>query len=384
MDAHPLYVVPEGVETRWASAENPKGEKGQAAQANAGRKGRPCLPLAAGEQVVLAEAQGASGVVRRIWVTISNRSPRMLRGLKLDFYWDGAETPAVSAPLGDFFGTGLGRMARFESALFSSPEGRSFNCCVPMPFRTGMKLVVTNESGADLRAFFYDVDYTLGDALPDDALYFHAHWRRENPTAMQRDFEILPRVQGRGRFLGSNVGVIADRELYYRSWWGEGEVKVYLDGDADLPTLSGTGTEDYIGTGWGQGRYATLYQGCHVADHGNMQFCFYRHHVPDPVYFGRDCRVTIQQMGYWGTEHKARWHFEGRTVYRAGAGPEVMDCSPGSEPGGGLFERQDDWSSCAYFYLDRPENGLPALAPVEERTEGLLDKPEVAGGEGHL
>lgn len=143
----PLYVVPDGVETRWASPENPKGEKGKAGQANAGRKGRPCLPLKPRERVVLAEARRTSGTVRRIWMTIGDRSPRMLRGLRLDCYWDGAKRPAVSAPLGDFFGTGLGRMAKFQSALFTSPEGRSFNSFVPMPFRTGMKIVLTNESG---------------------------------------------------------------------------------------------------------------------------------------------------------------------------------------------------------------------------------------------
>ncbi len=384
MGSHPLYVVPDGVRTRWASAENPGADKGRAGQANARRKGRPCVPLGAGEKIVLATATETSGLVRRIWMTINDRSPQMLRGLRLDFYWDGAKDPAVSAPLGDFFGTGLGRMARFQSALLSSPEGRSFNCCIPMPFRTGMRMVVTNESSVDLRAFFYDVDFTIGDQHSQDTLYFHAHWRRENPTTLREDYEILPRVDGKGRFLGSNVGVIADGQLYLRSWWGEGEVKVYLDGDTELPTLSGTGTEDYIGTGWGQGRTADMFQGCHVADHDNMQYCFYRYHVPDPVYFHRDCRVTIQQIGYWGADHKARWHFEGRTIYKAGPPREVLDCSPGSDPGGGLFERQDDWSSCAYFYLDRPESGLPTLAPVEERTTGLLEKPAVAGGEEHL
>lgn len=378
MNGHPLYVVPDGVRTRWASPENPKAEKGRAAQANAGRKGRSCLPLKAGERLTLATANGTSGMVRRIWVTISDRSPQMLRALRLDFYWDGTKKPAVSAPLGDFFGTGLGRMARFQSALFSSPEGRSFNCCVPMPFRTGMRMVLTNEGSVDLGSLYYDVDFTVGDALPDDVLYLHAHWRRENPTALQKDYEILPRVNGKGRFLGSNVGAIANRQLYFRSWWGEGEVKVYLDGDTESPTLSGTGTEDYIGTAWGQGRYAHMFQGCHVADGENMQYCFYRYHIPDPVYFHRDCRVTIQQIGYWTAEEKMRWHFEGRAVHRAGAGLELLDVSPDSETGKGLFERQDDWSSCAYFYLDSPENGLPALAPVQERTAGLLEKPEVA------
>src|SRR5215207_8973973 len=148
--AQSLFEMPEGVETRWASGENPKGEKGRAAQASGGRKGSPTVAVKAGESFTLAEAAGASGTVRRIWMTFWDRSPRMLRSLRVDMYWDGAGRPAVSAPLGDFFGVGLGRMVPFQSALFSNPEGRSFNCVIPMPFRTGMKIVLTNESGANL------------------------------------------------------------------------------------------------------------------------------------------------------------------------------------------------------------------------------------------
>lgn len=361
--AQPLYEMPRGVETRWASPENPGGERGRGAQANAGRKGRPSIPVKAGEQVTLAEVRGSSGAVRRIWATISDRGPAMLRGLRMEIFWDGARQPAVSAPWGDFFGAGLGRMPRFDAALFSNPEGRSFNCFVPMPFRSGMKIVLTNESGADLRSLYYDVDYTLGDRHGPDMLYFHAHWRRENPTRMQRDYELLPQVKGRGRFLGVNAGVIADRERYLDSWWGEGEVKVYLDGDDGLPTLAGTGTEDYIGTAWGQGHYFTPYQGCHIADREKMQYGFYRYHVPDPVWFSREARVTIQQIGYAGKGALAK--FPG-AVRRAGK--EMPEMERTAE---GLFERQDDWSSCAYFYLDRPENGLPPLAPAAERIAGL-------------
>ena len=128
-DASRLYVVPQGVTTRWSSPENWKGEKGRAARANGGRKGSPCFPLGAGEQRVLAEVIGSSGTIRRIWATVGKRIPKVLRGLRLDFYWDGESRPAVSAPLGDFFGMGLGRLAPFQSALFGNPEGRSFNCC---------------------------------------------------------------------------------------------------------------------------------------------------------------------------------------------------------------------------------------------------------------
>jgi hypothetical protein len=363
--AQSLYEM-QDLETRWASPENPSGEKGRAGVAGGGRKGSPTIHIKAGASVVLAEAKNTSGMVRRIWMTMPDRSPQMLRGLKLEMFWDGAAGPAVSAPVGDFFGVGLGQMAQFESALFSNPEGRSLNCFVPMPFRTGMRIVLTNESGRDLPELFYDVDYTLGDRLPPNTLYFHAHWRRENPTTIKRDYEILPKVSGRGRYLGTNVGVIVNQAEYFNTWWGEGEVKIYLDGDAELPTLAGTGTEDYIGTAWGQGRYANLYQGSPVADEGRMRWCFYRYHVIDPVYFRRDVRVTMQQIGYLADHSRGGFIRTGKRLTRAGAGAAEMDLTKD-----GKFERADDWSSCAYFYLDRPENDLPKLDAAEKRLAGL-------------
>ena len=365
----PLYVMPRGVQTRWSSAENWEGAKGAACRGTDSRKRNPSFVLKAGETRTLAQASGTSGTVRRIWITIPDRTPKFLRGLKLDMYWDGAAKPAVSVPLGDFFMHGIGRMATFQNALFSSPEGRSSNCCIPMPFRSGMKIVVTNEAGADVGLFFFDVDYTLGDAHGPDTPYFHACWRRENPTAMRRDYELLPKVTGRGRFLGVSVGVIADRGQWLRTWWGEGEVKVFLDGDSDHPTLCGTGTEDYIGTGWGQGQYATLYQGCQLADHDKYQYCFYRLHVPDPIYFQQDIRVTIQQIGCWSPDSIAQLHGLGKKLVMGDSAVDMVKAV--ADHGYGLFERTDDWSSCAYFYLSSPTSELPALPSVIERIAGL-------------
>ncbi len=372
LDPKELYTIPAGVQTRWASPENARGEKGAGGATNGGRKGQSNVPLKAGESRVLAEAAGTSGMLRRIWITISKRDPAMLRSLRIDIYWDGAAKPAVSAPLGDFFGTGLGQMVKFQSAFFSNPEARSFNCCLPMPFRRGMKAVLTNEGSVDEGSLYYDVDYTIGDVHGPDALYLHAHWRRESPTTFQKDFEFLPKVRGRGRFLGVNVGVIADKKLSFESWWGEGECKIWIDGDTDLPTLCGTGTEDYIGTAWGQGQYDHLYQGCHLADHAKMHFCFYRYHVPDPVWFHRDIRVAMQQIGCWDPKAKPLFHYAGKPIPKAATGMPPLDFSAQGGLGDyGLFERQDDWSSCAYVYLDRPENDLPALAPVAARVAGL-------------
>ncbi len=367
-NAQSLYEMPAGVETRWASPENPKAERGQGASTNAGRKGAAFFVLKAGESRTLAEASG-SGVVRRIWMTLKERNPKMLRGMRISMYWDGAKTPAVDAPLGDFFGVGLGRVVPFESALFSSPEGRSFNASVPMPFRTGMRIVLSNETDADQGQVYYDIDYTLGDRLPAEALYFHTVFHRENPTKMQRDYELLPQVKGRGRYLGVNVGVIVDGKRYGKTWWGEGEVKIYLDGDRELPTLAGTGTEDYIGTGYGLGTYSHQFQGATLADHDKQLYAFYRYHVNDPVYFQREIRVTLQQIGFVWSGDGTPEHPVEPPIYSAGPGLRELDLKKLARTN--LFERADDYSSCAYFYLDRPENGLAALAPVADRLRNL-------------
>jgi hypothetical protein len=367
LHAQSFYTLPNGVETRWASPENPRGEKGAGSQANSGRKGRPSISIKAGEQATLAEVHGSSGTVRRIWATFNDRSPAMLRGLKIEMFWDGSTKPAVSAPFGDFFGMALGHMTSFQSALFASPEGKSFNCYIPMPFKTGMKIVVTNESGKDLLLFYYDVEYTLGDKHGKDDLYFHAHFQREDPTMLQRDFEILPEIVGRGRYLGASLGVQANRDLYADKWWGEGEVKIYLDGDSEWPTLVGTGTEDYVGSGWVLNQFSNLYQGAPYADRTKMQYSLYRFHVPDPVYFRSRIRVTIQQIGIiFGGSAEDPIYMTGTPLYKTGPGHVEME--KGSR---GTFERQDAWSSVAYFYLDKPENALPALESPEGRMKGM-------------
>lgn len=361
-----LFQMPVDTKTRWASPENPDALKGEGGMVNYGRKGRPSVQLPAGDTLVLAhEPAGTSGTIHRIWITIRNRDPEMLQGMKIEMFWDGAGSPAVSAPIGYFFGMGLGQMIAYESALFTSPEGRSFNCYVPMPFRNGMKVILVNETGRSQPNVFYDVDYTIGDPHDKNTLYFHAWYNRQDSTVMREDYEFLPEIHGKGRFLGVNFGVIANTEAYLKSWWGEGEVKVYLDGDTDHPTLNGTGTEDYIGTGWGQGVYKHRYQGCHFADHDHLMYCFYRYHIPDPVYFYSDIHAAIQQIGCCYNMMKEEIKQNNTPIYRTGntSEPEDYDAYNGY-----LFERAgDDWASCVYFYLDSPENGLPPIAPEEKR-----------------
>ena len=374
------YIAPVGVKTRWSSSENMRGKKGGGGKASFGRKGSAYLFIRPGQRLTLAEVEGSSGVIRRIWMTLHNLCPRLLKQVRLEMYWDGAELPAVNVPLGDFFCMGLGRMTAFESACFSSPEGRSLNCFVPMPFRKGMKVVVANDGFTTANMLYYDIDYTLGDIIPEDALYFHAWYNQELPTALRKDYTILAELTGRGRFLGASFGVFMDKQKYSFSWGGEGEVKFYIDDDSEYPTLCGTGTEDYVGTGWCQGVYSHLYQGFTVADEEKMHLCFYRFHIPDPVYFEKNIRVTIQQIGSWNRDLVQYFKENNIPIVRAGIGAEEtmrpVDFEKDFIPAFDLFERSDYWTSCCYFYLDKPYNDLPPVPDLLERVKSIPDFDE--------
>lgn len=382
-----LFTKQPNLNTRWITFENRAGEKGRAAMENRGAKGHPMESLKAGETKTLLDAHG-SGTIRRIWLTLRPRDPRTLRSVRIEMFWDGAATPAVSAPLGDFFGAPLGRAVPLQNEFFSNPEGRSFNCTIPMPFHKSARVAVTNDSDTDISHLFYEIDCTLGDAHGDDMLYFHSVWHRVPVTTLGKDFEILPKVEGEGRFLGTNISVMLSPEN--RGWWGEGEVKVYLDGDGEFPTLAGTGTEDYIGTGWGQGLYQHRYQGSVISDKDNRQYGFYRFHVPDPVYFHKDCRVTIQQMGGAEKPVVLKLLEKGAPIQpvaidSGGGGKytKLLEQSPAPKltdegvPNGWVNHyRQDDWCAVAYFYLDSPENKLAPIQKLEERIAGLKgEKP---------
>lgn len=365
-----LYEMKPGVETRWASGENRDGKKGAGGMAENGRKGAAWFTLEDGEDAVLAHAENTGGMIRRIWITINERDWATLRGTIIEMYWDGEEKPAVSAPIGDFFCHGIGKMAVLKNALFSSPEGRNFNCFIPMPFKTGMKILVKNRSGRQIKHFYYDVEYTLGDSWKEDTLYFHGFFNRQNKTSLGKDFEILPYLEGRGRYLGVNLGIICDTDNYFKAWWGEGEVKVYLDGDREYPTLCGTGVEDYVASAWGQDYYCDLYHGSQIYDEENMEVACYRLHIPDPVYFHENIKVTVQQIGGIDTNdelNKARFHFNQLTTgfhYRSIKGHDInFPAVDGSVVLPELFEREDDWSCCTWFYYEKPVSCLPALSP---------------------
>lgn len=380
--AQEWYRSAEKTETRWISFENHTGAKGNGGKENNKAKGHPAEAFNPGETKVLMDLNTGAGIIQRMWLTISDRSPAVLRAVKIEMYWDGNAKAAVSVPLGDFFGISLGRRVPFTNALFSDPEGRSFNATIPMPFRKGARITLTNESTAVL-FLFYDIAYQQVEYHSADVLYFHAYWNRTLKSELGQDFEVLPFVKGRGRFLGTNMGIITN-PLYEKSWWGEGEVKIFLDGDAEFPTLNGTGTEDYIGTAWGQGLFNHPYQGCLVADENTRQWTFYRYHIPDPVYFTHDIKVTIQNMGRDELDKVRKYVQNGAALIPVSVAdkefvkllelpraPNILDAD---FPAGWInFYRQDDVSATAYFYLDSPTSSLPA---IQEKSIRIAELPE--------
>jgi hypothetical protein len=233
---------------------------------------------------------------------------------------------------------------------------------------------------------FYDIDFVQLQQPQANMLYFHAYWHRDTATELAKDFELLPQVKGKGRFLGVNVGVIAN-PVYENHWWGEGEIKMYLDGDKNYPTLAGTGTEDYIGTGWGQGEFFNDYTGCLSANKDDAGWAFYRYHIPDPVFFKMDCKVVLPEMGSNKKELVAELQAKGvplipatiddqqgypKPLYTPG---KITNLKEAPLPEGYImFYRSDDVSATAYFYLDKPANDLPALQSLETRTYKLDHK----------
>src|ERR1700712_4564641 len=214
-----MYEFDHNSTPRWSSFENIKAEKGKGGMENNGAKGHPADALAPGETKVLLSAAGP-GIINRIWVTISDRSPQMLRSLKLEMFWNGSAEPAVSVPFGDFFGIGLGKTAAYHNSFFANPEGRSFQCFIPMPFKNGARIQIANESGKRLSHIFFDINFESLATWNNDYLYFHSYWNRDTVTTLAKDFELLPAVHGKGRFLGVNVGI--NSNLAYKDyWWGE-------------------------------------------------------------------------------------------------------------------------------------------------------------------
>jgi Protein of unknown function (DUF2961) len=359
-------VVDPTLDSRAATFENPTGARGAGGTAHGGRKGSPSRWLEPDERVVLADIDGP-GIVRHIWMTFPPSRPETMRALFLEVFYDDRSEPSISVPCLDFFGMPHGRPVPFHSALTAAQEGRGFNSYIPMPFRRRVRVEVVN--GAPRRTLlYYQIDYTRQRELPAALGILHASFRRENPTVMRRDFVIAEGLHGPGRFLGCNVGV---RVIDAGSWYGEGEVKIYRDGDTDHPTICGTGLEDYAGSAWGLGPHAALYGGApldvRAGDATNPDFVgFYRWHVPDPVMFERDLRVTMQQIGamfFAAGQEEALAGYE-RTHPVAGEG-WIRDAGRGLLAWG-IVERVDDFCATAYVYCRE----VQAVAPLD--LEGAL------------
>ncbi|TWT66332.1 hypothetical protein Pla123a_47260 [Posidoniimonas polymericola] len=351
-----LYDLSTPLVSRAVTAENPTGEPGAGGQAASalgpGRKGAPNFRLPAGETHQLCDIEG-NGSIRHIWMTGSwqqddQRRTTVLRSVVLRGYWDGQEHPSIECPIGDFMGGAHSKSVAYQSAAHSVGESAAFNFWLPMPFTSRARLTITNDSDLDV-TIYYQVDYTLGDNHPDNVGRMHANFRRANPTTPGEDFELLPKRTGKGRFLGAVMGV----RTLHPGWWGEGEMKAYLDGDDKLPTICGTGSEDYVGLSYGMQNTTHRYHGCSLLEKSKAKFpqldipqnetvetpaeyiSMYRWHLPDPIYWKTECRITIQQIG----------------------------CC--------YYERDDDWSTASFWYEPVPSEPLGPFPSNEDRTADL-------------
>lgn len=332
-------------ETRSISAENPTGERGKGGKATDGTGARAAAELGHGwkvspsiivpgkQTVTLAEIDG-SGAIQHIWLTVH---PNFWRKLVIRFHWDGEEQPSIEVPLGDFFCSGWGVRCNVVSLPVAVNPAGGFNCYWEMPFRTGARITLENLVDDDIRGFYYQITYTLTD-VPDDVAYLHAQWRRSNPLAYATPHTLLDEVTGQGQYVGTYIAWGVNNN----GWWGEGEIKFFIDDDDAFPTICGTGTEDYFGGAWNfeqpkgeYGAFSSPYSGLPqvIAPDGlyrsQQRFGMYRWHIADPIRFRTALRVTIQALG---------WRSEGR-----------------------YLPLQDDIASTAFWYQTEPHAPFPQL-----------------------
>jgi hypothetical protein len=335
--------------SRSISPENFTGEKGHGGQATDGTgagcardlgpgwKISPSIKIAPGEERTLAEIQGP-GAIQQIWMTATGH----WRFSILRIYWDGQEQPSVECPLGDFFACGWGHYTQVSSLAVCVNPGSAFNCYWEMPFRKSCRMTLTNIAQQEM-TLFYQINYTLTD-VPEDAAYFHAQFRRVNPLPHKQVYTILDGVKGLGHYVGTYMAWGVNNT----GWWGEGEIKFFLDGDKDHPTICGTGTEDYFCGSYNfenrntkqYQEFTTPYAGMPQVIrpdgtyHSQQRFGLYRWHIMDPIRFEQDLRVTIQALGW--------------------------------RSGGRYLPLQDDIASVAYWYQALPTAPFPALPGPDE------------------
>lgn len=300
-------------ETRSISPENFTGEKGRGGMATDGTGAGPARELGQGWKVspsiriaphtitTLADIHGM-GTLQHIWLTVH---PSHWRTLLLRFHWDGDVRPAVRVPVGDFFGNGWCEFSQISSLPIAVNPNGGFNSYWPMPFRTAARITIENLSDEEC-TLYYQITYTLAE-VPEEAAYFQAQWRRSNPLADGAVHTLLDGIRGSGHYAGTYLAWGTNSS----GWWGEGEIKFYLDGDEEFPTICGTGTEDYFGGAWnfdvpgrGYTSFSTPFLGLHQIlkpdglYRSQQRFGLYRWHILDPIRFQSDLRVTIQALGW--------------------------------------------------------------------------------------
>jgi hypothetical protein len=322
---------------------------GVARELGQGWKVKPCDSIKPGETFEMADITGP-GCINHIWMTPTGR----YRSSILRVYYDGSDTPAIECPVGDFFAsayTTVDSYAAVNSLAVCVNPGSAFNCYWPMPFRQRLRMTLENRD-METMVLFYQIDYTL-EEVPAEAAYLHAQFRRTNPLPLGEVYTILDGVQGRGHYIGTYMAW----QMNNNRWWGEGEVKFYLDGDTDpahsdgaevagstgFPTICGTGTEDYFCGSYNfenkaekrYQEYSTAYAGVpHVVRpdglySANLRFSMYRWHLTDPIHFKEDLKVTCQALGW--------------------------------RKGSRYLQLQDDIASVAYWYQQTPTAPFPPL-----------------------
>ena len=344
--------------SRSISPENFNGEKGKGGMATTGTgagpsrdlgqtwKVSPSVKIKSKTTYTIAEIDG-SGSIQHIWMTPTGN----WRYSILRFYWDDEKEPSVECPVGDFFGMGWGQYAKLTSLAVNVNPGSAFNCYWPMPFRKKCRITMENLADADM-ILYYQVDYIL-TTVPSDAAYFHAQFRRTNPLPYKSDYVLIDSIKGKGHYVGTYLAW----GVHSNGWWGEGEIKFFMDGDTQFPTICGTGTEDYFCGSYDfdtrrknpngvetteYTEFNTPYCGLPQVIRGDghyqvmQRFGLYRWHITDPIRFEKDLKVTIQALG---------WRNDGR-----------------------YLPLQDDIASVVFWYQTEPHVKFPAL-PQRDKLE---------------
>ena len=321
-----------GIETRQINAENPTGEKGGGCKAvpcdelrfskaaeflGEGWKVNPFISLDPGQETVLADIEG-SGCINSMWIT-SNLP--CFNDLVLRIYWDKEDKPSVEVPLGSFFCMGHDFAPHtVDSAMVIVAPHRALNCYWQMPFRKHAKFVLSNEGETEAKVIAFKIMYTLKN-IPQEAAYFHAQFRYSVTTTENPEHTLIDNVKGKGVYVGTYIAC----DVLVSGWWGEGEVKFYIDGDDKYPTIADNGTEDYFGGAWNFGgdhaffdhqytkseqEFNTMYLGVPLSKSPNPQgprkYSMYRWHMLDPIGFKEDLKVTIQTLGWYPNRYRYR------------------------------------------------------------------------------